>query len=293
MDWVNAIVQGVLLGGTYALMACGLSLMFGVMRIINLAHGDLAVVGAYLVLVVLDHAHISPFLGFLVILPVMLVIGAVLQFLVLDRSLRAGFLTPILATFGLSIAIQNVLLERFSPDVRSLGAQAGRVTTDSWKLTSQISISALGLLTLVVAVAVIGALHLFLTRTTAGAVMRATAQDVDVAGLVGINARAVYASATAVAVAVAALAGVFLSIRSSFAPTTGPTELLFAFEAVVIGGLGSIWGTLLGGIALGVAQTLGEQVNTQYSVLAGHLLFLVVLAVRGAGLLAPHEAVAV
>ncbi len=291
MDWVNALVQGVLLGGVYALMACGLSLMFGVMRIINLAHGDLAVVGAYLVLVVLDHAHISPFLGFVVILPVMLVIGAVLQFLVLDRSLRAGLLTPILATFGLSIAIQNVLLERFSPDVRSLGGQAGRVTTDSWKLTSQISIPALGVLTLAVAFVVIGLLHLFLNRTRYGAVMRATAQDVDVAGLVGINARAVYATATAVAVAVAALAGVFVAIRSSFAPTTGPTELLFAFEAVVIGGLGSLWGTLLGGIALGVAQTLGEQYNTQYSVLAGHLLCLIVLATRGAGLLASREPV--
>ena len=176
-----------------------------------------------------------------------------------------------------------MLLERFSPDVRSLGGQAGRVTTDSWKLTSQISIPALGVLTLAVAFVVIGLLHLFLTRTRYGAVMRATAQDVDVAGLVGINARAVYAIATAVAVAVAALAGVFVAIRSSFAPTTGPTELLFAFEAVVIGGLGSLWGTLLGGIALGVAQTLGEQYNTQYSVLAGHLLCLIVLATRGAG----------
>jgi branched-subunit amino acid ABC-type transport system permease component len=292
VDWVNAVVQGILLGGVYALMACGLSLMFGVMRIINLAHGDLAVVGAYLILVVLDHSSVSPFLAFVIILPAMLLIGYVLQVVILDRSLRGGLLTPILATFGLSIAIQNVLLKEFSPDSQSFGGQAGSIVTDSWQVTGQISISALGALTLLVAVVVIGALHLFLTRTRRGAIMRATAQDVDVAGLVGINARAVYASATAVAVAVAALAGLFVGLRSSFTPNAGPSYLLFAFEAVVIGGLGSLWGTLLGGVALGVAQTLGEQYNTQYSFLAGHLLFLAVLATRRGGLLVGREATA-
>jgi branched-chain amino acid transport system permease protein len=290
VDWVNAVVQGILLGGLYALLACGLSLMFGVMRIINLAHGDLAVVGSYLILVAVDHTHVSPFVGFVMILPLMLVIGYLLQVVVLDRSMRGGLLTPILATFGLSVAIQNVLLRRFSPDVQSLGGDAGRITTASWQVTSQISISALGALTLGVAVAVIGALHLFLTRTRRGAIMRATAQDVDVAGLVGINARRVYATATAVAVAVAALAGLFIGIRSSFTPTSGPDDLLFAFEAVVIGGLGSLWGTLLGGIALGVAQTLGEQYNTEYSILAGHVLFLLILATRRGGLLTSWEA---
>ena len=286
MTWANAIVQGILLGGVYALLACGLSLMFGVMRIINLAHGDLAVVGSYLVLVVIDHSSVSPFVAFLPVLPVMLLIGWALQHVVLNRSLRGGLLTPILATFGLSIAIQNLLQKEFSPDVQSLGGSAGSIVTRSWQVNGEITISALGVVTLAVAVAVIGGLQLFLSHTRAGTVMRATAQDADAAGLVGVNARAVYARATAVAVATAALAGLFIGIRSTFDPTSGPTELLFAFEAVVIGGLGSLWGTLLGGIVLGVAQTVGAQINPQYSVLAGHVVFLTVLVARRGGLLA-------
>jgi len=278
LGWVNAVVQGVLLGGVYALFACGLALMFGVMRIINLAHGDVAVLGAYLVLVVLDHWNVSPFLAIVPVLPVMLIIGYVFQRAVLERSLRSGVLVPLLTTFGLSIVIQNLLLEKFSPDVRSLGGQAGSVVTASWQITSQISISAIGALTLGVAVAILGGLQLFLAKTPAGRRMRATAQDPDTAELVGIDSRAVYARATAIAVAIAAIGGLFLAVRSTFDPFAGPTQLIFAFEAVVIGGLGSLWGTLAGGIVLGVAQTIGEQINPEYSALAGHLVFLVVLA---------------
>jgi branched-chain amino acid transport system permease protein len=290
VNWVNTVVQGILLGGLYALLACGLSLMFGVMRIINLAHGDLAIIGAYLVLVVIDHSSVSPFVGFVAVLPVMLLIGYILQRTVLDRSLRAGILTPLLATFGLSIAIQNVLLRQFSPDVQSLGGDAGSITTTSWNITSELSISGLGVLILAVAVLAIGGLHLFLGSTRTGAVMRATAQDADAAELVGIDARAVYARATAIAVAIAALAGLFLGIRSTFDPTSGPTQLIFAFEAVVIGGLGSLWGTLLGGIVLGVAQTVGAQIDPQYSILAGHAVFLAVLVTRRGGLLVARGA---
>jgi branched-chain amino acid transport system permease protein len=278
MTWVNAVVQGILLGGVYALLATGLSLMFGVMRIINLAHGDLAVLGAYLILVVLDHWNTSPFLALVPVLPVMLVIGYVLQRTILERSLRSGILVPLLTTFGLSIVIQNLLLEKFSPDVRSLGGQAGAIATDSWRLTGKISISAIGALVLGTAIAILGALQLFLSRTQMGRQMRATAQDPDAAELVGVDAKAVYARATAIAVAVAAVAGMFLAIRSTFYPFAGPTQLIFAFEAVVIGGLGSLWGTLVGGIVLGVAQTIGAQIDPQYSILAGHLVFLAVLA---------------
>ena len=292
MSWVNTIVQGILLGGLYALLACGLSLMFGVMRIINLAHGDLAIVGAYLVLVVLDHSSVSPFVAFLVVLPAMLVLGYALQRAILDRSLRGGILTPLLATFGLSIAIQNLLQRQFSPDVQSFGGDAGSITTASWQVTNELSISGLGVLILVVAVLVIGGLHVFLGSTRRGAIMRATAQDADAAQLVGIDSRAVYARATAIAVAVAALAGLFLGIRSTFEPTSGPTQLIFAFEAVVIGGLGSLWGTLLGGIVLGVAQTVGARIDPQYSILAGHVVFLAVLATRRGGLLAARGATA-
>ena len=283
MTLVNAIVQGIFLGAFYAVLACGLSLMFGVMRIINLAHGDVAVLGAYLTFVVVERTGASAFVAFAVALPVMLVLGYVLQLAVLERSLKAGLLTPLLATFGLSIVIQNLLLIGFSPDVHSLGPSAGAVTTASWHVTNELSISGLGVLVLVVAVIVVGALQLFLSYTRAGWAMRATAEDADAAELVGIDSRSVYARATALAVAIAALGGLFLGIRSVFDPVSGPTQLIFAFEAVVIGGMGSLWGTLLGGIALGLAQTLGAQLHPQFSVLAGHLLFLAVLVVRFGG----------
>jgi len=283
MTLINAILQGIFLGAFYAVLACGLSIMFGVMRIINLAHGDLAVLGAYITFVIVDHTGVSAFIAFLVALPVMIVLGYVLQLTVLERSLKAGILTPLLATFGLSIVIQNLLQLTFSPDVRSLGGSAGAITTSSWLVTNGLSVSALGLVMLVVALIVFGSLQLFLSRTRAGWVMRATAEDPDAAELVGIDSRSVYARATAIAVAIAALGGLFLGIRSVFDPQSGPTQLIFAFEAVVIGGMGSLWGTLLGGIALGVAQTLGAQVHPQFAVMAGHLLFLTVLIVRFGG----------
>ena len=283
MTVVNAILQGVFLGAFYAVLACGLSIMFGVMRIINLAHGDLAVLGAYITFVIVDRLGVSPFVAFLIALPVMIALGYVLHLTILERSLRSGVLTPLLATFGLSIVIQNLLLIIFSPDVHSLGRSSGSLTTASWQVASGLSVSALGILVLVVAVLLFGALQIFLSRTRLGWMMRATAEDAEAAELVGIDSRGTYAWATALAVAIAALGGLFLGIRSVFDPLSGPTQLIIAFEAVVIGGMGSLWGTLLGGIALGVAQTLGAQVNPEFAVLAGHLLFLVVLIARFGG----------
>jgi branched-chain amino acid transport system permease protein len=289
MVWANAVVQGVLLGGLYALLACGLALMFGVMRIINLAHGDIAILGAYLIWVAVDHTSVSPFLAALLVLPLMLVLGYALQIILLERSLRAGPLVPLLTTFGLAIVIQNMLLQVFSPDVQSLGGNAGDITTASWQINDQVSIPGLGVLILAVAIVVLGGLHLFLSRTRFGREMRATAQDADTAQLVGINARDVYARATAIAVATAALAGLFLAIRSVIEPSSGPTQLIFAFEAVVIGGF-SLWGTLVGGIVLGVAQAIGAQIDPNYSLLAGHLVFLAVLASPRGGILVSRGA---
>ena len=278
MNWVNAIVQGLFLGGLYALFACGLSLIFGVMRIINLAHGDIAILGAFLVYEVTTRLHISPFLAIVPVLPVMLALGYLLQKTLLARSLRSGPLIPLLTTFGLSIVIQNGLLQGFSPDVRSLGAKAGSIATGSWKINDQLSIPQIGVLVLAVAIVVLGGLQLLLQRTGFGREMRAAAQDPDTAALVGIPASSVYARATAIAVVTATIAGAFLAIRSTFDPGSGPILLIFAFEAVVIGGLGSLWGTLVGGIVLGVAQTIGAVINPQYSILAGHLVFLVIIA---------------
>jgi branched-chain amino acid transport system permease protein len=288
MTWVNAVIQGILLGGLYALFACGLSLMFGVMRIINLAHGDLALLGTFMVMVVSQHLGFSPFAALIIVLPGAALAGYVLQYAVFDRSMRGGELAPLLATFGLSVVIGNALLQIFSADTHSLSA--GALTTASWRISSQLSIPALGALIFAVAVAVLSGLQLMLSRTSLGRAMRATADDAGTAELVGIDAKRVYAVATAIAIATAALAGTFFGMRSSFDPTLGPAQLIFAFEAVVIGGLGSLWGTLAGGIILGLAQTLGAQAfGANWSIVCGHVVFLAVLAFRSGGIFAARE----
>jgi branched-chain amino acid transport system permease protein len=277
--WVNQIVQGILLGGYYALLACGLSLMFGVMRIINLAHGELAVLGAFLVLVLSEHG-ISPWVALAPVLAAMALFGWGLQRTMLERSLRAGVLTPLLTTFGLAIVIQNLLFEQFGANERSLFPYIGTLGFDSWTITSQIYVAKLYVLIFAVAVALLGGLQFFLSRTQLGRSLRATAEDAETAELVGVNSRAIYALAAAIAVATAALAGAFLGMRSSFGPYSGPQQLIFGFEAVVIGGVGSLWGTLAGGIVLGVAQNVGAQLNPQWFLLSGHVVFLAILIGR-------------
>jgi branched-chain amino acid transport system permease protein len=274
------LLNGVLLGGYYALLACGLSFMFGVMRIINLAHGDLAILGALLVFVVADNTDISPFLLLLALIPVMGALGWALQRGMLERSLRSGMLVPLLITFGLAICIENGLFEYFGADERSLAPYIGDFSFDSIAITSNIYIGSLAAMIFAVAVVLLGGLKLFLNYTSLGRAIRATSEDADTAELIGINARSVYAVAAAIAVASAGLAGVFLAMRETFSPYSGPTQLIFAFEAVVIGGIGSLSGTLIGGIILGVAQTIGAQINPQGFLIAGHVVFLVVLTAR-------------
>lgn len=282
MTWVNAVVQGVLLGGFYALIATGLSLVFGVMRLVNLAHGDLSILAAFLALTVVGLLGLGPFAALAVVVPLMFGIGYLLQRGLLNPTLGRGVLPPVLVTFGLSIIVQNVLLLTYSADSR--GLDAGRLETASLALTPQLAVGWLPLLTFVVAVAVLGGLQLLLRRTQLGRAFRAAADDPEAAALVGIDTRHLYALATAIALATVAIAGVFLGVRTTFAPSAGPVRLLFAFEAVIIGGLGSLWGTLIGGVVLGVAQTVGAQINPGWDVLAGHLVFLAVLALKPSGL---------
>jgi branched-chain amino acid transport system permease protein len=285
VNWLDQIIQGVLLGGYYAILASGLALLFGVMRIINLAHGDLAILGAFLALVLTDHG-VNIWVSLLVVLPVMAVGGVLLYRGVLERSLRSGMLVPLLSTFGLAIVIENLLFEKFGADQRSFFSSIGTLAYSSWTITSQITIGKLDVIILCTAIGVLGGLQIFLSRTGLGRAMRATAEDPDTAELVGVNSRAVYALATALALATAALAGVFLGMRQTFDPYAGQTQLIFAFEAVVIGGM-TLWGTLVGGIVLGVAQTVGNQMVAEGWIKdvwggagAGHVVFLVVLAAR-------------
>jgi len=283
MTWVNAIVQGILLGGLYALFACGLSLMFGVMRIVNLAHGDLAVLAAFLAYSVMSATPLGAFWAVVVVVPVFAAFGYGLQRGLFQRSLAISPLSTLLVTFGLSVVIQNLLLQIYSADTRAL--DIGSLVTEGLRINANISVSYLALITFGLAVVVIIALQLFLSRSRTGRIMRAASDDREAATLVGADSRHIYAVATAIAFATVALAGLMFAMRSSFDPSMGPSRLIFAFEAVVIGGLGSLWGTLLGGMVLGLAQTLGAQLDPTLLLLSGHIIFLAILAFRPQGLI--------
>ncbi len=286
MAWVNAIIQGILTGGLYALFACGLSLMFGVMKVVNLAHGDLAVIGAYVALGVITVTHIPALWSFVIVVPIMALLGYVLQRTLIQASLDRGVLITLLVTFGLSVVIESGLLQFINADSHSLGVGEA-IVTGSFSIGSQIQLSYLLLLIFAVAVVVLLSLQYFLSGSSYGRMIRAVADDQEAAQLSGIDYRHVFGIAAAIAFGTVALAGIAYGMYSQFSPTTGTdTILLFAFAAVVIGGLGSLWGTLLGGIVLGVAQQIGAQINQSNQFLAGYLVFLVVLALRPQGLTA-------
>jgi branched-chain amino acid transport system permease protein len=283
--WVNAIIQGVLTGGLYALFACGLSLMFGVMKVVNLAHGDLAVVAGYLAIFVVTVMHVPVLWSFLIVVPVMAVLGYALQRTVIQSALDRGVLTTLIVTFGLSVVIENGLLQFFTANSRGLGVGLSLVS-DSFNIGSQISIAYLLLVIFAVAVAVLLGLQYFLSRSKYGRLIRAVADDKEAAQLAGADYRHVFGIAAAVAFGTVALGGIAYGLYSQIDPTTGTdTILLFAFAAVVIGGLGSLWGTLLGGVVLGVAQQIGAQINISDELLAGYLVFLLVLVLRPQGLI--------
>ena len=282
MAWVNAVLQGVLLGGLYALFAAGLSLIFGVMRLVNVAHGDLVVLAAYITLVVVQALGISPFAAALIVVPLMAAFGYALQRFLLNVTLGKDLLSPLLVTFGLSVILQNGLLTIFTADSRRLAA--GSIETASLSIGNGIGVGVLPLLMFAVAVAVIAGLELLFARTSLGRAFRATSDDAEIARIMGLDNGHVFAMAMALSAAIVALAGIFLAVRTNFDPATGPLRLIFGFEAVIIGGLGSLWGTLVGGIVLGITQTLAAQIDPGYQVLAGHLVFFLILIVRPRGL---------
>jgi len=280
--WLDALIQGVLLGGLYALFAAGLALIFGVMRLVNLAHGDLIVLAAFAILVLAEKLGFDPFAATLVAIPVMFIAGFALQYVLLNRTLGRDLLPPLLVTFGLSIIIQNGLLQFFSADSRRL--RSGTIETASIALGGGIAVGVVPLLTLLSAIAVIVILNVVFYRTALGRAFRATSDDLEVAQLMGIEISRIFATATGLAFIIITVAALYLGLRANFDPTIGPARLLYAFEAVIIGGLGSFWGTLAGGIVLGLAQTIGARIDPEWQILSGHLAFLVVLALRPRGL---------
>lgn len=282
MEWTNTILQGIMVGGLYAMFAAGLSLIFGVMKLVNVAHGDFIVLTAYVALIVTQSLGLNPLVSLIIVLPIMGVFGYLIQRGVLNQTLGDDLLPPLLVTFGLSIILQNGLLYLFSADNKRL--LAGSIEVANVQLNDVVSIGILPLLQLVLAVLVIAGLQFLFFKTAIGRSFRAVSDDPAVAQLMGLNNKHVFGLAMGLSLLVVALAGVLLAIRTNFDPATGPTRLIFGFEAVIIGGLSSFWGTLAGGILLGVVQAIGAAIDPGWQVLAGHIAFLVVLALRPQGL---------
>ncbi len=283
MDWVETIVNGVLLGGLYGLFGLGLALVFGVMRVVNLAHGEFIVLAAYGGTALATMApSVSPLLWVLPVAVAAFGVGYGLQALLVNRAVRTGDpLTPLLLTFGLAVVLRNLMVEVFGTDPRALdGGQFTRAGIDLLGLR----IGVFPLTSLVIAAMLFFALQWLLARTEWGRVVRATSDNFRIVRLMGVEPNRVYNTVMGLALAFTAVAGMLLALRSSFTPYSGVERLLIAFEVVILGGLGSFWGAFAGGMALGVAQLLGQKIDSNAGSLYAHLLFFVVLILRPTGL---------
>lgn len=278
---METLIQGVLLGGLYGLFALGLSLMFGVMRLTNTAHGDFIILSAFCSIALVS-LGLAPWAALLATLPLAWCAGYAVQRYVLNGTLGKDPLPSLVVTFGLSIVIQNLLLEIFSADPRSIDSDG--FSTLGWALTDGFSVGVLPVTILVLALASTAGLQWLFNNTSLGRSFRAVSDDREIAELMGLNARKVYALATALACALVGVAGTLQAMRTTVAPSDGPMLLLFAFEAVIIGGMGSFWGTLAGAVMLGVTQQVGFRFDSGWGVWAGHLMFLILLVVRPQGL---------
>ncbi len=295
IDLANGILSGAMLGGYYALISVGLALNFGVMRLVNLSHGDWLIVSAYLCVTLLTAAPVAPFWALLIVVPVMYGIGyAVQRFLLNHVSVQAaerrgmspvfGLMLPLLVTFGLSIVLSQGMLSIFSSDAATI---RNDLSFSAIRLSEDLSVSTLRLGFFVAAVVLLGGLALWLRSTHIGRAIRAASDDPEIAALMGMHTAHVYAVASGVALASASIAGFMVGMSRSFQPFDGPPFLLLAFGVVILGGLGSIAGSLVGGVVLGIVQVLaGTYFGPAAQQVAGYLLILLVLAVRPQGLLA-------
>lgn len=279
--WIDAVMQGLLIGGLYALFAMGLSLMFGVMRLVNVAHGDVVILMAFLGLLLIETLGLNPFVSMLVVVPIAFGVGYLLQRGILNHTISKDPVRSLVVTFGISIVIQNMLLEFFSADTRAIAS--GGLDAQSIQLTGELAAGVLPLTVFASAVLLTIGLQWLFGHTSIGRAFRATSDDHAAAALMGVNNAHVYAFATAIAIGILGIAGIFHGMRTTFAPTDGPAQLIYAFEAVIIGGLGSFWGTLAGGMILGVAQSIGFRFDPGWGVLVGHVVFVLVLLFKPQG----------
>ncbi len=281
---LNLVVQGVLIGGLYALFAVGLSLSLGVMRFINIAHGDFIVLGSFVLMSLATALGVSPFLAALALLPAAFALGFALQRFVFQRIVGKSVLPVVLVTFGMSIVIQNALLQGYGPDTRKLSG--GAIEIASINVLGLVDVGFFPLAVFLAAVLLIAGLDQFLYRSALGARIRAVADDASAADLIGLSSARIYPIAMGVVFVSVMIAACCMSVWTNFDPAAGPSRLLAAFEAVVLGGLGSLWGTLVGGILLGLAQNFGAQYDAAWQTLAQHIVFLIILILRPQGLFA-------
>ncbi|PLX61594.1 branched-chain amino acid ABC transporter permease [Sedimenticola selenatireducens] len=279
--WIDAVLQGVLVGGLYALFALGLSLMFGVMRLVNVAHGDMVILMAFIGYITTQTMGLDPFSAMVVVVPIAFVIGYALQRGVFNKTISKDPLRSLVVTFGISIIIQNLLLEYFSADSRAI--VSGGIEAQSIQLTDGLAAGLLPVIILATAVILTFLLQWLFGATRIGRAFRATSDDHDAAALMGVNNAHVYAIATAIAIGILGIAGIYHGMRTTFTPTDGPAQLIYAFEAVIIGGMGSFWGTLAGGMLLGIAQSIGARWDPGWGVLIGHVMFVAVLMFKPNG----------
>jgi len=284
MAWLETVINGALLGGLYSLLGIGLALVFGVMRVVNIAHGEFMVLSAFFaVMLVSLFPSVHPLLMLIPVVAASFVVGYVYQAAIVNRVAKSPDpLAPLLLTFGVSIVLRNVMVEVFGADVRSI--QVGELSRSSLNIFG-LSIGVMPLLTLVLAVVLFLLLQWVLKRTKFGRIVRATADRRDIVRLFGVKPDHIYNYIMGLSLALGAIGGVLLAVRSSFTPFSGVERLLIAFEVVVLGGLGSFWGALLGGIALGMAQLIGLKFDPNAGLLYAHLLFFVMLLIRPAGLI--------
>ena len=293
IDLANGLLTGSIIGGYYAMIAIGLALTFGVMRLVNLAHGDFIIVGAYLSVVILNFLPVSPFFTLIVVVPVMFCLGYALQRVLLNHvsvqameqkglSSNYGLMAPILVTFGLGIFISHSLLGIFDSDAQQL---KNSLAFSAIRFGEDLSISLLRFIFFIIGIVILIILHQYLNKTHAGRAIRAASDDADVSPLMGINTAHVYGLALGISMAVAGAAGVMIGMIRTFQPFDGPQFLLIAFGAVIIGGLGSIVGSLVGGILLGITQVLaGTYFGPSAQLVGGYMLILFVLAFKPQGL---------
>lgn len=281
-DLLQPIVNGILLGGLYAIIGIGLSMIFGIVKLVNLAHGDLMILASYIGVIFMGLLGIHPFLTFIIALPAMFFIGFLIQGYLLNRVLGKGMEPPLIVAFGLSIIIQNTLLLIFTPDARSL---ISSLSVKTIGVADFLNIPAIYLIDFLIGLGVIVLLHQFFQKTYMGRAIRAASDDEDAAQLMGINTKHIYAYAMGIAMTTAAVAGVLVGMTFTFYPHTGPQYLIIAFGVVIIGGLGSMIGTLLGGIILGLAQILGAHfLGPGFQLLSGYVILLIVLTARPQGI---------